>query len=196
MAILRRDAPLAIPGATIVSDYAFIDSPLGEILLISNGAALTGLHFVGEKYYPAIGADWRRSADAEPFPAARRALREFFAGERTRFDLPLAPAGTAYQLRVWHAIAEVPFAATIAYGELTARLGNLHGARAAGAATGRNPLSILIPCHRIVGADGALTGYAGGLDRKRALLDFEAAVAASGPRAFPPLPRQDRREPA
>ena len=104
-------------------------------------------------------------------------MREYFAGARTTFDLPLEPAGTPFQRQVWAAIAAVPFAPTITYGELAARCGRSSAVREAGAATGRNPLTIVIPCHRIVGSGGALTGYAGGLDRKRALLALEAAHA-------------------
>ena len=104
-------------------------------------------------------------------------LREYFAGTRTEFDLPLAPEGTSFQRGVWNAISGVPFGATISSGELARRCGRPSAVRAAGAATGRNPLTIVIPCHRIMGSGGALTGYAGGLDRKRALLTLEARQA-------------------
>ncbi|MCP5418981.1 MAG: methylated-DNA--[protein]-cysteine S-methyltransferase [Gammaproteobacteria bacterium] len=173
--------------------FTFTDSPLGPMLLTSNGAALTGAYFVGQRHYPPVADDWRQAPEAAPFAAAREALRAYFTEGRAAMAVPLKPEGTDYQRRIWRAIATAPFATTISYGELSARLGNPQGARAAGAATGRNPLSLFIPCHRIVGGDGALTGYAGGLERKRALLAFEARVAAGLDPAFPAL--QVRAEP-
>ena len=107
---------------------------------------------------------------------AKQQIDEYFAGSRERFDVPLAPAGTSFQRAVWNAIAEVPHGATRTYANLAERVGHPGSARAAGAATGRNPLSIIVPCHRIVGSDGSLTGYAGGLDRKRHLLALERAM--------------------
>lgn len=157
--------------------YDLVPSPLGTMLLIARADALTGIHFEGERYQPAIGADWQRTANHRVLRAARAQLDDYFAGGRTSFDLPLAPVGTPFQRAVWKAIATVPFGATIAYRELAARAGRPGSIRAAGAATGRNPWTIVVPCHRIVGSNGALTGYAGGLDRKRALLALEARRA-------------------
>ena len=114
---------------------------------------------------------------AAPFRDVQRQLREYWEGRRQTFDLPLRPQGTAFQQRVWTQIALVPFGATITYRELATRAGSPDGSRAAGLATGRNPISIVIPCHRIIGTNGSLTGFGGGLDRKRALLGFESAVA-------------------
>jgi methylated-DNA-[protein]-cysteine S-methyltransferase len=151
-----------------------VPSPLGTMLVVATGGALSGLYFDGQKYAPAIAADWRCRPDAPVLRAARAQLAAYFAGDRQGFDLPLAPAGTAFQRAVWTAIGSVPFGATVAYRELATRAGRPSGVRAVGAAVGRNPLSIVIPCHRIIGADGGLTGYAGGLDRKRALLALEA----------------------
>jgi methylated-DNA-[protein]-cysteine S-methyltransferase len=111
---------------------------------------------------------------------AARELGEYFAGKRRKFDVPLAPAGTPFQRAVWRAIAAVPFGSTINYTELARQAGFPGSARAAGTATGRNPLSIIIPCHRILGSNGSLTGYAGGLHRKRALLEHEGVLDASG----------------
>lgn len=150
-------------------------SPLGEILLVSDprGSALSGLYLERQKYFPSRADHWRENPDATIFREAVRQLREFFDGARTRFDLALAPVGTSFQRDVWKAIAEIPFGETISYAELARRCGKPSAARAAGAATGRNPLTIVIPCHRVVGARGALTGYAGGLERKRKLLDLE-----------------------
>jgi len=148
--------------------------PLGVMLLVAIDDALTGVYFDGQRYQPAVGADWQACTNHPVLRAAREQLAEYFAGVRVGFDLPLVPAGTPFQRAVWAAIGTVHFGATIAYRDLAARAGRPGSVRAAGTATGRNPLSIVVPCHRIVGADGALTGYAGGLDRKRALLALEA----------------------
>ena len=154
-------------------------SPLGPILLVADapGEALNGIYLERQKYFPDDAVTWNESPSLPLFRAAATQLREYFAGTRTAFDLPLAPEGTPFQRDVWTAIGAVAFAATISYGELARRIGRPAAVRAAGAATGRNPLTIVIPCHRIVGSGGALTGYAGGLDRKRALLALETQHA-------------------
>ena len=157
--------------------FDHVVSPLGPLVLATDGEALTGVWFDGQRHQPPIGADWQRRCD---LPIRRRGaaqLAEYFAGERTQFELALASSGTPFQRAVWNAIASVPYGETIVYRELAARAGQPRAIRAAGAATGRNPWSIVIPCHRIVGANGALTGYAGGLERKRALLALERAAA-------------------
>jgi methylated-DNA-[protein]-cysteine S-methyltransferase len=153
--------------------YCCIDSPLGAMLLVAAGGALEGIYFDGQKYGPAIGGEWREDPRLPELRAGRAQLADYFAGTRKRFDLPLAPAGTAFQRAVWNAIAAVPWGATSTSGARAERAGHPGCARAAGAAPGRNPLSIVMPCQRIVGADGGLTGYAGGLARKRALLALE-----------------------
>jgi methylated-DNA-[protein]-cysteine S-methyltransferase len=157
--------------------YDLVLSPLGTLRLVACGDTLAGIHFDGGRHQSVIGADWRQSANHRVLRAARAQLDEYFAGRRTAFELPLASLGTPFQRAVWAAIAQVPFGATIAYRELAARAGRPGSIRAAGTATGRNPWAIVIPCHRIVGANGSLTGYAGGLDRKRALLALEARRA-------------------
>ena len=166
-----------------------VPSPLGEIVLASDGDALSGAWFDGQRHQPPIGSAWQRRPDLPLLRRAAAELAEYFAGARIAFSVPLAPVGTPFQRDVWRAIASVPYGETIAYRELAARAGRPESIRAAGAATGRNPLSIVVPCHRIVGADGALTGYAGGLARKRALLALEhaaiAAAAAPAPRLAP-----------
>jgi len=164
-----------------------ISSGLGAMVLASDGDALTGAWFDGQRHQPPIGPAWQRQPGLPVLRRAAAELAEYFAGERIVFDVPLAPVGTPFQRDVWRAIAGVPYGATIAYRELAARAGRPESIRAAGAATGRNPLSIIVPCHRIVGADGALTGYAGGLARKRALLALEhaAIAAAAAPRVAP-----------
>jgi methylated-DNA-[protein]-cysteine S-methyltransferase len=123
--------------------------------------------------------DPSRSEDPAAFASVVRQLDEYFAGARTAFDLPLAPRGTPFQRRVWEELARIPFGATVTYGELAARVGHPGAARAVGAAVARNPISIVVPCHRVVGADGTLTGYAGGVARKAYLLAHEVASAAA-----------------
>jgi AraC family transcriptional regulator of adaptative response / DNA-3-methyladenine glycosylase II len=166
--------------------FSSLDWPLGALTLVSDGNWLTGVHFVGGRDHVEPGPDWQRADRAEPLAAARRQLEEYFRGERREFDLPLRPRGTAFQQRVWAAIAGVPFGETITYRDLARRAGSPDGSRAAGLATGQNPLALIIPCHRIVGSNGSLTGFGGGLDRKRALLDFEHATANGRPARLEP----------
>ena len=157
------------------------DSPLGRMLATAEEHALTGLYFIDQKYYPSATDVWHEDDSAQPFVALRLQLDEYFAGTRRVFDLPLNPGGsggTSFQRKIWSSIAAVPFGETVSYATLATRSGRPSAARASGAATGRNPISLIVPCHRIVGSGGALTGYAGGLARKRALLAFERAVAA------------------
>ena len=163
-------------------DWCTFETPLGTMLATAEAGALTGLYFAGQKYSPEPGDDWRERPDAAPFAAVREQVAAYFAGTRSAFDLPLLPKGgraTGFQREVWRRIAEVPTGSTITYGELARRRGRPAAVRAAGAATGRNPVSLIVPCHRIVGHDGALTGYAGGVERKRALLALERGTAAA-----------------
>jgi methylated-DNA-[protein]-cysteine S-methyltransferase len=154
--------------------YATAPSPLGELLLVGDEAALHGVYLPDHRRGPTPDPGWMR-ADA-PFRAAREQLEAYFAGALRAFDLPLAPAGTPFELAVWAALREIPFGATLSYGALAARLGRPGAARAVGRANGRNPLSIVVPCHRVIGGDGALTGYGGGLARKAWLLAHEAGA--------------------
>lgn len=156
--------------------YDFYDSPHGRMLLVAGGDGLAGVYFDGQKYHPGLDPGWRRDAGHAPLAQAKRELAEYFAGERRRFETPLAAEGTPFQQSVWRAISGVAFGDTITYDALARSAGCPGSARAAGAATGRNPLTILVPCHRIVGANGSLTGYAGGLARKRALLALESGI--------------------
>ena len=165
-----------------MKSFCTIDSPLGAMLLTSDRTSLTGLYFIGQKYQAHPGADWIENPQLGVFRTAAEQLRMYFAKQPVRFDFALAPAGTPFQSRVWEALRTIPSGDTISYGELARRLGASSAVRAVAAAVGRNPISIVIPCHRVIGAGGALTGYAGGLERKRALLDLERAVA--GKRAF------------
>jgi methylated-DNA-[protein]-cysteine S-methyltransferase len=157
-----------------------VASPVGDLLLIGDGEGLTGLRM--QEGPGRVEPPGTREPQAPPFEAAREQLAEYFAGRRTRFELPLAPRGTECQRRVWEALEYVRFGDTATYGELATRLGAPAAARAVGAANGRNPISIVIPCHRLVGSGGGLTGYGDGLDRKRFLLALEAGV--SGRRTY------------
>ncbi|MGE3772642.1 MAG: methylated-DNA--[protein]-cysteine S-methyltransferase [Gammaproteobacteria bacterium] len=148
-------------------------SPLGEILLVADDAGLAGLHFVDQKHFPKDASDWTLRADHPVLVAARAQLEEYFAGRRRDFDLPLAARGTPFQQQVWKLLCEIPYGTTTSYGALAAKLGQPTASRAVGAANGRNPIGIVVPCHRVVGSAGALTGYAGGLERKQALLALE-----------------------
>ena len=157
--------------------YDKFESPQGDMLLIANDNGLEGVFFESQKYHPTKQADWRQDPQHRVLRQARRELEEYFAGTRKRFQVALEPGGSTFQREVWDAISTVAFGETISYAELAERAGHPGSARAAGAATGRNPIGIIVPCHRIVGADGDLTGYAGGLERKRALLELEAGGA-------------------
>jgi methylated-DNA-[protein]-cysteine S-methyltransferase len=148
-----------------------IRSPVGDLTLVAADGALTGVYFPGHRHGPDAGTFGER--DDGVFAEAVRQLGEYFAGDRTRFDLPLAPRGDAFQQKVWMLLRDIPYGQTRNYGQLAEALGDRNLARAVGAANGRNPLSIIVPCHRVVGSSGTLTGYAGGVDRKRELLDLE-----------------------
>ena len=154
--------------------YDHYESPQGTMLITATEKGLAGVYFRGQKHFPKR-RDWRRDPRNAVLQQAKRELAEYFAGKRTHFSVALDPQGTPFQRSVWKQIAKVAFGKTLTYGELARRAGHPGSARAAGAATGRNPIGIIVPCHRIMGANGALTGYAGGLARKRALLALEDA---------------------
>ncbi len=157
--------------------FSFIDSPLGSLFIQGDGEFVTGLYLPRHKGWIGPEAAWQQ-ADA-PFAAVREQLTEYFAGERQQFDVPLRLAGTPFQQRVWRELVEIPFGSTITYAELARRVGKPTASRAVGHANGGNPISIVVPCHRVIGADGKLTGYAGGVDRKRRLLDWERRVTGA-----------------
>jgi len=191
---MSRDAPE--PEATAVGvrfiepdraarrRYTVVDSRIGELLLVGDGQALTGIEFdLGGGAAPQrqagsvarVGNDW--VADRAALADAAEQLRAYLAGELTVFDLHVAIDGSVFQQRIWRLLAEIPYGRTTSYGLLAARLGRPSASRAVGLANGRNPIPIVLPCHRVVGASGALTGYGGGLDRKRWLLDLEQRQA-------------------
>jgi methylated-DNA-[protein]-cysteine S-methyltransferase len=152
--------------------YDIVGSPIGELLLVGDGESLTGLDFGPADVRPG----WRREPGA--FADASDQLGAYFAGDLRTFDLPLAPTGTRFQRQVWDALTAIPYGETTSYGELAESIGRPGSARAVGAANGRNPIAIVVPCHRVIGADRTLTGYAGGLDAKLTLLTLEGAVPA------------------
>jgi methylated-DNA-[protein]-cysteine S-methyltransferase len=157
----------------MTATHTTIDSPLGELTLVARDGVLSGLYFPGHWYMPTRDVFGVRAEHG--FEQAQEQLEEYFAGERTEFDLATTIAGDDFQRRVWELIDRIPYGQTTTYGEMAQELGDPTLARQVGGAVGRNPLSIIVPCHRVVGKDGKLTGYAGGLDRKRSLLELEGA---------------------
>jgi methylated-DNA-[protein]-cysteine S-methyltransferase len=162
--------------------HAFHPTPVGRLLLVgerdaAGGMRLAGIYMEEHRHGPEVDPSW--AEDAAAFAEVARQVDAYFDGSRTTFDLPLAPAGTPFQRRVWDELTRIPWGTTITYGELAARAGHPGAARAVGAAVGRNPISIVVPCHRVVGADATLTGYAGGVERKAYLLALEGAPAAA-----------------
>jgi len=158
-----------------MSNFCHFESPIGRLLLTSDGAALTGLYMLPTKK-AALTDGWIEGTTARPLSAAIRQLREYFAGSRRAFDLPLRLHGTSFQSSVWRELHGIPFGRTWTYAELARRIGKPAASRAVGLANGANPISIIVPCHRVIGSDGSLTGYGGGLERKRWLLEHEGGV--------------------
>ena len=154
--------------------YTRMDSPIGELLLAGDD---DGLRHVSMSPF-AVDAEWTR--DDELFADAREQLEQYFRGERRDFDLPIQLDGNRFELSVWSALRSIPYGETASYGEIARALGHPDAPRAVGAANGRNPVAIIVPCHRVIGADGSLTGYGGGLERKRFLLELEAGVLPLG----------------
>lgn len=155
--------------------YSLLESPLQQILLISNGHALTGLYFVEHRYGPQVSPDWKQDDQIHPFPGAKEQLMAYFSGALHTFSIPMEPRGTPFQHLVWNTLQTIPYGTTITYQELAKRIHRPSSVRAVGSANAHNPISIIIPCHRVVGANGSLTGYGGGLERKAALLAMETA---------------------
>jgi methylated-DNA-[protein]-cysteine S-methyltransferase len=156
------------PSGDSVGEVHTVDTPIGPLLLRADDGRLSRIEF---------GSPATCSSDAPPFPEAEAQLHAYFAGELERFELPLAPLGTPFQRSVWDALAEIQYGTTTTYSELAVKIGRPAACRAVGAANGRNPLPVIVPCHRVIGAAGALTGYGGGLERKRHLLALETVKA-------------------
>jgi len=151
--------------------YTYLETVLGTLLLAGDEAGLRVISFANGRRPTHADSSWRK--DEGPMREAIRQLRAYFAGKLEKFDLPLAPEGTPFQLKVWKELCEIPYGETISYGELARRVGNPKGARAVGLANGANPIPIVIPCHRVIGSNGKLTGYGGGLPIKEKLLALE-----------------------
>ncbi len=149
--------------------YATTNSPLGQIQVVWNDNGVTHIDFENEMPEPQLS--WKKVSASKS--DAVQQLKEYFQGRRQNFDLPLAPTGTAFQNQVWKALVKIPYGTTTSYGELAKQIGRPKASRAVGAANGKNPLAIVVPCHRVIGSNGKLTGYAGGLERKAALLQLE-----------------------
>ncbi len=161
--------------------YATIDQPNQPVLLTSDGDALTGLYLSERaqaeiQQKAAASAEWVSDENAAPFAEVKQQLEAYLSGGQTTFNLPLNLKGTSFQQQVWAELRKLPYGATISYGELARRIGNPKACRAVGLANGQNPVSIVVPCHRVVGANGKLTGYSGGLSRKQTLLAFERRI--------------------
>ena len=157
--------------------YVYFDSPIGRMLIAGNSTALTHIHFVGGAHPVEPEPDWEM--DREIFKEAIGQLQAYFEGKLKAFDLPLRLEGTAFQIDVWSALQEIPYGETVSYAEIARRIGRPKAVRAVGAANGQNPVSIIVPCHRVIGSNGSLTGYGGGLKNKEALLALEQGRVAS-----------------
>lgn len=165
--------------------YTWMDSPIGKLLLTSDGRSLTGLYLDGQKYFPRQTENWAEAISLDTLAQAKEQLTDYFAGQRQRFSLVLNPHGTNFQKQVWQALQQIPYGETVSYATLAHRLGKPGASRAVGAANGRNPIAIIVPCHRVVAASGKLTGYAGGLERKQWLLQHEQLQHEEGAIANP-----------
>jgi methylated-DNA-[protein]-cysteine S-methyltransferase len=169
--------------------HVIVDSPIGPLTIVAEDGSISALYMDAQRHAPdAAALGLPGDPHEEPFATAAGQLAAYFAGELTEFDLPLAPVGTDFQRRVWNDLRAIPYGQTISYGELARRVGNPAASRAVGLANGRNPIAIVVPCHRVIGADGSMTGYGGGLDRKRFLLALERDAGPRGgiARVVPP----------
>ena len=175
-----KEIPMSTATSTITATtWTMIDSPIGPLLLTAQDDALTRV-WMSEQRHQATEPDPSWVRDDETFTDVARQLGEYFAGERTTFDVELAPAGTPFQLEVWAALQTIPYGTTCSYGEIAEQIGRPGASRAVGLANGRNPISIIVPCHRVIGSTGTLTGYGGGLERKQWLLDLERGTSQLG----------------
>ncbi|MBT2469494.1 methylated-DNA--[protein]-cysteine S-methyltransferase [Streptomyces sp. ISL-66] len=157
--------------------HTVVDSPYGPLTLVATDGFLSGLYMSGQRHRPAEESFGERVAAGEdPFPEVVRQLTAYFAGALTEFDLPVRLEGTDFQRSVWEQLVRIPYGQTWSYGELAARLGKPNASRAVGLANGKNPVGIIVPCHRVIGSSGSMTGYGGGIDRKVRLLAFESGA--------------------
>ena len=160
-------------------EHVVVGSPVGPLTLVAVDGLLAGLYMTEQRHLPPSEAFGEAAGDPDgaPFAAAAGQLEEYFAGARTAFDIELAMHGTEFQRRVWAALQDIPYGQTVSYGQLADRLGQPSASRAVGLANGKNPICIIVPCHRVIGAGGGLTGYGGGIERKRFLLDHELRIS-------------------
>jgi methylated-DNA-[protein]-cysteine S-methyltransferase len=156
--------------------FTFYESPIQILRLVSDGRSLIGLYMMSEKHSLIPQGDWLEDKSVELFGQAKQQLTAYFVGSLTEFDLPLQMEGTSFQKRVWSVLQTIPYSTTISYGELAQQIGQPRASRAVGLANGRNPISIVVPCHRVIGANGKLMGYGGGIDRKQWLLNHERLI--------------------
>lgn len=157
--------------------HTVVDSPVGPLTLFAEHGKLAGLYMSDQRHRPA--QETFGAPDAELFTEVAGQLSEYFAGTRTKFEVPMNPAGTPFQQRVWAALCDIPYGETVSYGWLANHIGQPTAARAVGLANGRNPIGIIVPCHRVIGSTGSLTGYGGGLERKQFLLAFEQRISGA-----------------
>lgn len=157
-------------------NYCLINSPIGLLTMGTDGTAITGLHIAGDRYFTHVPADWVEDPALPVLQQAAREIDEYFAGRRTVFTLPLAVKGTSFQRAVWEKLATIPSGETITYADIARQIGNPGAVRAVGTAVGRNPICILLPCHRVLASDGSLGGYVAGIERKKALLGLEGVA--------------------
>ncbi|HEV3130958.1 MAG TPA: methylated-DNA--[protein]-cysteine S-methyltransferase [Acidimicrobiales bacterium] len=167
--------PIRSPRPTPAIVYCHSDTPLGVVLLTSSDGALSGLYFTDRRHSPRLDPSWTH--DSAPFAEVRRQLDEYFEGRRTSFDQPLALRGSRFDRAVWTSLQSIPHGMTVSYGQIARRIGQPQAARAVGAANGRNPVSVIVPCHRVIGSDGKLGGYGWGVERKAWLLEHERAMS-------------------
>jgi methylated-DNA-[protein]-cysteine S-methyltransferase len=161
--------------------FTIYESPIQSLRLVSDGRSLIGLYMLSEKHHLIPEDDWMDDASVMPFPETKQQLTAYFAGTLTEFDLPLQMRGTTFQQQVWDMLKTIPYGTTISYWELAQQIGHPKASRAVGLANGHNPVSIVVPCHRVIGANGKLTGYGGGLDRKQWLLNHERLMRMQQP---------------
>lgn len=156
--------------------FTFYETPIQTLRLVGDGRSLTGLYMMSEKHHLIPPRDWLEDESVAPFPETKQQLTAYFAGTLTKFDLPLKLQGTIFQQQVWEALKTIPYNTTMSYGELAQQIGQPKAFRAVGLANGRNPVSIVVPCHRVIAANGKLTGYGGGIERKQWLINHERFI--------------------
>ena len=157
-------------------NYDIFNSPIGLLTVSTDGKGITSLHIEGDRYFTEIPADWTRTTSDPLLKQAKKELDEYFAGKRKKFDLPLVEVGTVFQQGVWYAISQIPAGSTSTYGAIAEKMGKPKAVRAVGTAVGRNPICIIIPCHRVLGGNGSMGGFVAGIERKKALLKLEGVL--------------------